>query len=154
MGGVIEVLILKALALQAQGKLDEAVVTLGRALSVAKHEGYVHIFVDEGKPMAKLLQHAAAKGVEIDYVTKLLATLGARTQLKKPSAGPSVAEELTQREKEVLRLITAGLSNRDSAELLVVTEGTIKKHLNNIFGKLGVRSRTHAVARAKELDLL
>lgn len=154
MSSVVEVLNLKALALQAQGKLDEAVVTLGRALSVAKPEGYVRIFVDEGKPMARLLQHTAAKGVELDFVTKLLAVLGARTQLKKPSAGPPVAEELTQREKEVLRLIAAGLSNRESAELLIVTEGTIKKHLNNIFGKLGVRSRTQAAARAKELDLL
>ena len=154
MGGVIEVLILKALALQAQGRLDEAVVALHGALSFAKPEGYIRIFIDEGKPMAKLLQHTAAQGVELDYVTKLLAALGARMQPEKPPAGSPVAEELTQREKEVLRLIAAGLSNRDSAELLVVTEGTIKKHLNNVFGKLGVKSRTHAVARAKELDLL
>ncbi len=153
-GGLIEVLILQALALQAQSRLDEAVVTLGRALSIARPEGYVRIFVDEGKPMAELLQHAVARGVEIDYVTKLLAALGARTQLEKPSAGPPMVEELTQREKEVLRLIAAGLSNRATAELFVVTEGTVKKHLYNIFGKLGVRSRTHAVARAKELDLL
>lgn len=153
-GGVIEVLILQALASQAQGRLDKAVITLEHALSVAKAEGYIRIFVDEGEPMARLLQHAVAKGTEVDYVTKLLAALGARTQPEKPPAGPPVAEELTQREKEVLRLIAAGLSNRDSAELLVVTEGTIKKHLNNVFGKLGVRSRTQAVARAKELDLL
>ncbi len=104
--------------------------------------------------MAQLLQHAAAKGIEIDYVTKLLAALGARTQSERQSTGSPVAEELTQREKEVLRLIAAGLSNRDAAELLVVTEGTVKKHLNNIFGKLGVKSRTQAAARAKELDLL
>jgi LuxR family maltose regulon positive regulatory protein len=153
-GGVIEVLILKALALQAQGRLDEGLVALGNALSLAKPEGYVRAFVDEGEPIGRLLQHAAAQGIELDYVTKLLAALGARTQPEKPLAGPPMEEELTQREKEVLRLIAAGLSNRDSAELLVVTEGTVKKHLNNIFGKLGVRSRTHAVARAKELDLL
>jgi LuxR family maltose regulon positive regulatory protein len=127
---------------------------LQRALFVAKPEGYVRIFVDEGKPMAQLLQHTAAKGVELDYVTKLLAALGARTQPERQPAEPSVAEELTQREKEVLRLIAAGLSNRESAESLVVTEGTVKKHLNNIFGKLGVKSRTQAVAQAKELDLL
>ncbi len=154
MGGVIEVLILQALALQAQGRLDEAMVALHSALSFAKPEGYIRIFVDEGEPMARLLHHAAAKGTDLDYVTKLLSALGARTKLEKPPAGPPVAGELTQREKEVLRLIAAGLSNRASAELLVVTEGTIKKHLNNVFGKLGVKSRTHAVARAKELDLL
>jgi LuxR family maltose regulon positive regulatory protein len=152
--GVIEVLTLKALALQVQGRLDEALVALRSALSLAKSEGYVRTFVDEGEPMLRLLKNAAAKGIELDYVTKLLATFGARTQLEKPTSGASLAEELTQREKEVLRLVAAGLSNRDSAELLVVTEGTIKKHLNNVFGKLGVRSRTQAVARAKELDLL
>jgi LuxR family maltose regulon positive regulatory protein len=154
MGGVIEVMILKALALQAQGRLDEAIVALHSALSFAKPEGYIRIFVDEGEPMARLLRHAAAEGTELDYVTKLLSALGARTQPEKPPAGPPAAEEFTQREKEVLRLIAAGLSNRDSAELLAVTEGTIKKHLNNVFGKLGVRSRTQAVARAKELELL
>jgi LuxR family maltose regulon positive regulatory protein len=65
-----------------------------------------------------------------------------------------MAEELTQREKEVLQLVAAGLSNHAAAEALIVTQGTVKKHLNNIFGKLGVTSRTQAVARAKELDLL
>ncbi len=154
MSSVVEVLILKALALQAQGKLDEAVVALGRALSLAKPEGYVRIFVDEGKPMAQLLQHAAVKGIDLDYVAKLLAALGSGRQPEKQPAGSPVAEELTQREEEILRLIAAGLSNRDAAELLVVTEGTVKKHLNNIFGKLGVKSRTQAAARAKELDLL
>jgi LuxR family maltose regulon positive regulatory protein len=153
-GSGVEVLILKALALQAQGSRDEAVVTLGRAISVAKHEGYVRIFVDEGKPMEQLLQRVAAKGVELDYVTKLLSALGEKTQLEKSSTGSSLAGVLTQREQEVLRLIAAGLSNHAAAEVLVVTEGTIKKHLNNIFDKLEVTSRTQAVARAKELDLI
>ncbi len=153
-GGAIEVLILKALALQAQDRLDEALVSLRNALSLAKSKGYVRIFVDEGKPMVRLLKNAAAKGIELDYVTNLLAVFGAKTQLEKPTTGSPAAEELTQREIEVLRLVAAGLSNRDSADLLVVTEGTIKKHLNNVFGKLGVSSRTQAVARAKELDLL
>jgi ATP/maltotriose-dependent transcriptional regulator MalT len=61
---------------------------------------------------------------------------------------------LTQRELEVLRRIAAGASNREIAEILVVSLGTIKKHLNNIFAKLGVRSRTQALARARELGLL
>ena len=63
-------------------------------------------------------------------------------------------EPLSEREREVLRLIAAGLSNRDIAQDLVLATGTVKKHTNNIFTKLGVRSRTQAVAQARELGLL
>jgi ATP/maltotriose-dependent transcriptional regulator MalT len=70
-----------------------------------------------------------------------------------PTAQP-LPEPLSERELEVLRLMTDGLSNREIAETLVVTVGTVKKHLNNIFGKLDARSRTQAAARARELHLL
>jgi LuxR family maltose regulon positive regulatory protein len=61
---------------------------------------------------------------------------------------------LSERELEVLRLIAEGLSNREIADKLVVTVTTVKKHVSNIFGKLDVTSRTQAVARARELDLI
>jgi LuxR family transcriptional regulator, maltose regulon positive regulatory protein len=67
---------------------------------------------------------------------------------------PSLVEPLTTRELEVLRLIAAGASNSEIAATLVVSIGTAKKHVNNIFGKLGVRSRTQMLARARALDLL
>jgi LuxR family maltose regulon positive regulatory protein len=63
-------------------------------------------------------------------------------------------EPLSQRELELLRLVAAGQSNQEIAQELFVATGTVKKHLNNIFGKLGVSSRTQAIARARELDLL
>ena len=63
-------------------------------------------------------------------------------------------EPLTDRQLQVLRLVARGLSNREIAETLVVTLGTVKKHLNNVFQKLGVQSRTQAVARAREWTLL
>jgi ATP/maltotriose-dependent transcriptional regulator MalT len=65
-----------------------------------------------------------------------------------------VNQPLTPRELEVARLIGQGASNRDVAQILVVSLGTVKKHLNNIFLKLEVQSRTQAVARARELGLL
>jgi predicted ATPase/DNA-binding CsgD family transcriptional regulator len=69
-------------------------------------------------------------------------------------ADQPLIEALSERELEVLRLVADGLSNREIAQELVVTLGTVKKHINNIFGKLQVRSRTQAVTRARELNLL
>jgi ATP/maltotriose-dependent transcriptional regulator MalT len=73
-----------------------------------------------------------------------------------PASGASVAplEPLSEREREVLRLVAAGLPNREIAERLIVAEGTIKTHLHNICGKLGAANRVQAIARARELRLI
>jgi LuxR family maltose regulon positive regulatory protein len=65
-----------------------------------------------------------------------------------------LVEPLSERELEVLRLIADGLSNAEIADKLVIAQGTVKRHINNIYGKLGVQSRTQAVARGRELNLL
>jgi len=65
-----------------------------------------------------------------------------------------LVEPLTAREIELLRLVAAGLSNQEIAEKLVIAVGTVKAHTASIYGKLDVRSRTQAVARARELGLL
>jgi LuxR family maltose regulon positive regulatory protein len=141
------------LALQVQGNLDQALSTLERALSLAEPEGYVRTFVDEGQPMAKLLRHALSQGIAPNYVARLLAAFGEEIRLTSP-AMESLVEPLSEREMEVLRLIVAGLSNPEIAEELVIAISTVKSHVNHIYGKLGVKSRTQAVARARELDLL
>jgi len=79
---------------------------------------------------------------------------GGRRQGAGARRSSSLVEPLTERELEVLRLIAQGHSNQQIADALIVSVGTVKKHLNNIFGKLGVHSRTQAVARARELSLL
>jgi LuxR family maltose regulon positive regulatory protein len=151
---------------------------LEQALSLAEPEGYVRIFVDEGAPMVVLLRQAAAQGLAPNYLSKLLAAFPAAEQ--PPSGGaepilpeearkeqkaasspipsralaPALIEPLSERELEVLRLVAAGSSNQEIARELVLSVGTVKKHLNNIFGKLNASSRTQAVALARELNLL
>jgi len=161
MGSVIEILVLQALAHQAQGESPSALVALERALTLAEQEGYVRVFVDEGLPMARLLAKAAAHEIMPDYTAKLLAALEAEEHKSAdeshlPSALPAQAltEPLSQRELEVLQLIAQGLSNREISERLFLTIITVKGHNRNIFRKLQVRRRTEAVARARELGLL
>ncbi|MEO8954087.1 MAG: LuxR C-terminal-related transcriptional regulator, partial [Ktedonobacteraceae bacterium] len=168
-GSVIEILLLQALAHQMQGDISAALVPLDRALTLAEPEGYVRIFVDEGPPMAVLLarlhEHArkrpraALTNVPLAYIERLRALLrGERVQEGTSPAAPAPAQSLldplTERELEVLRLIAAGLSNRDIAARLVLALSTVKSYVNTIYGKLQVESRTQAVARARALHLL
>jgi LuxR family maltose regulon positive regulatory protein len=166
-GLVIEYQILIALAAQALGQDRRAMLSLERALALAEPAGFVRTFVDEGKPMARLLYEAASQRMCPEYVGRLLAAFPASHQ---PSAAshqqgrdgkhpapstqhPSV-EPLSERELEVLRLIAEGLSNEEVAQRLVVSLPTIKFHTSNIYGKLSVRNRTEAVAKARGLGLL
>ena len=148
-GAMIEGLILKALSADRNGAPAEAAKSLERALSLAEPAGYVRIFVDEGSPLAELLRRFGGEGARRDYATRLLDAM--------PPEGGSrhgSSESLSERECEVLRLIAAGRSNKEIAFELFLATGTVKKHANNIFGKLGARSRTQAVARARELGIL
>ena len=92
------------------------------------------------------------------FVDQLLDYAGISAPAQESAAEPLVVqpliEPLSQRELEVLRLIAAGLSNREIAQELVIAIGTVKRHINNIYGKLGVHRRTEAVARARDLGLI
>ena len=161
MGSVIEILVLQALAHEAQGNIPLALAPLERALALAEPEGYVRIFVDEGLPMAHLLSAAATQGMMPDYIGQLLAVFEAEAQkredtsyLSPASPAQPLIEPLSQRELEVLQLIAQGLSNREISERLFLALSTVKGHNRNIYGKLQVQRRTEAVARARELGLL
>jgi LuxR family maltose regulon positive regulatory protein len=151
-GDVIECLVLQALIYQAQKKLDQALTSLRRAFALARREGYVRIFLDEGEPMAKLLYQAKAHQIGTGYAAELLSILG-RANDRESLPTQLLIEPLSSRELEVLALIESGHSNQAIAAQLVISIATVKRHLSNIYAKLGVASRTQAVARARELQL-
>jgi LuxR family transcriptional regulator, maltose regulon positive regulatory protein len=99
-----------------------------------------------------------ARGVAPAFIDQLLAAFGelrtAAPQDPQFSIFNSQFEPLTDREIEVLRLLGAGLSDREIAERMIIALGTVKRHLSNLYDKLGVHSRTQALARAAELGLL
>ena len=157
-GAVIEGFMLKALALDRIGASVEAVESLNSALSLAEPAGYVRTFIDEGAPLAGILRRCA-NGLREEYASQLLDAILSRSL----SGGIPPAEQvkksglivpLSDREREVLQLIADGKSNKEIALELFLAVGTVKKHLNNIFGKLGVESRTQAIARASALGVL
>jgi LuxR family transcriptional regulator, maltose regulon positive regulatory protein len=152
-GVTIEALALQAIAQGRRGEQASAMTSLERALRMAEPEGYMRLFIDLGLPMARLLQEANSRDMMPNYVEKLLAVFGAGIGSLASGQG-ALPEPLSLREREVLQLIAAGLTNREIAESLVVSPETVKKHTASIFGKLGVRSRTEAAARARKLDLL
>jgi LuxR family maltose regulon positive regulatory protein len=150
-GVQIEALALQALADWKRGEQPDAMIHLENALRLAEPEGYVRLFVDLGPLMARLLQEAHARGMMPEYIKVLLAAFGGGISTSRESPLP---EPLTPREQETLNLIAAGLTNQEIAEQLVVSLETVKKHAARIYNKLGVRSRTQAAARARELGLL
>jgi LuxR family maltose regulon positive regulatory protein len=157
----LKVLVLEALALQAQGAQDRAVQRLGEALALAEPGGFMRIFLDEGPPMAQLLAAAAAQRIRLNYIGKLRAGFAAEpppsaaTAERPPAAAAlPLGELLSQRELEVLHLIAQGLSNQEISARLFLALSTVKGHNREIFAKLQVQRRTEAVARGRELGLL
>ncbi len=156
-GSALEILLLRALAFAAEAHRTQALTSLERALLLSEPGGYIRLFIDEGEPILALLRQAHARGIAPGYVATLLSAFGeleARASLLRTSRADSLVEPLSERELAVLRMLVAGLSNAAMAQELVITVGTVKRHVNSIYTKLGVTSRTQAVARAHALQLL
>jgi len=160
----IEFGMLHALALRQLDRLEEGRSVFTRALTLAEPGGYVRLFVDEGEAMRLLitdfgLRIGNSPARLLTYRNLLLAAFpvpqksGAPLPPSALSPQPLI-EPLSDRELEVLRLIAEGCTNREIADRLVVALSTVKTHINNLYGKLGVQSRTQALARARSLGLL
>jgi LuxR family maltose regulon positive regulatory protein len=159
--------VLLAIGHQARGNANTAMAELTTALTLAEADGYIRTFADLGPPLEPLLQalltaarrDAGPDGPSADYIQKILDALQPPSA-KQPTNTVSTAsaqplpEPLTDREMEVLQLLANGLSNREIAETLVISTGTVKVHTTHIYGKLDVSSRTQAVAKARSLRVL
>ena len=156
-GSAIEILIVQALAHHARANRAKAFESLKRALNWAEPEGYLRIFVDEGKAMTELLtslnESHEDEGLR-EYIRKLLSASEKQGEHAPASPPQPLVDPLSQRELEVLRLVEQGLSNDQISKKLFLSVSTVKGHNLRIFNKLQAKSRTEAVARARELGLL
>jgi LuxR family maltose regulon positive regulatory protein len=161
---ILETLLVRAQMFAVRAADQASRADIAAALELAQPEGFISIFLEEGLPVAQILATLPTDPqpgkAQFDYVNKILAafpqpmrSLAISAPAALPPAGP-LFEPLSKRELEILRLIDEGCTNQEIAERLMITLHTVKKHSSNIYGKLGVRSRTQALSRARELRLL
>jgi len=166
---VARLLVLKAVHQQRAQESAQALRTLDEALDLAARCGLVRSLVDGDPVVLDMIETIRANRASCPaqggeqapdaYLQQLLAAAGRgstdQPRGARPAADPGAAMELlTERELKILRLLKAGLGNRELAQSLFVSEATVKWHLHNIFAKLGVKNRTSALARAQENALL
>ncbi len=155
---VLEALCIRATMYASMHKKTEAMAVLAKCLVMGKPENYIRTFLDEGQAMSRLLSEAVRSGIQTEYASRLLQAFSPSTA---PVAGraphemlPYLVEPLTVREIEVLRLISEGYPNKEIAQKLHISLRTVKYHTTNIYTKLNVSGRAHAVAKARNLELI
>ncbi len=157
-GELIRLLVLQAVALDALGDTRSAHTALHEALALSASQGYIKRWLDAGPGIVPLLHDLKGDRDTDDALQTYLDLLlqACQTAFEKVPQPPhgDLPDPITPRELEILHLICKGYSNPEIADKLVVTINTVKKHTSNIYGKLGVSSRTQAIARAHELNLL
>jgi LuxR family transcriptional regulator, maltose regulon positive regulatory protein len=166
----IEILALRALALETQGKAVAACDALQQAVELARPGGFIRVFVDLGPRMQTVLLRLAGQGFAAEAVRRILAAFpvpaqqiaagaaessssAANTQLNEKLAEPLI-EPLTNRERDVLALLRERLSNKEIARALNLSPMTVKRHTANLYGKLGVNRRADSVVKAEALKIL
>jgi LuxR family maltose regulon positive regulatory protein len=156
----VELLLLRALAHKHDGGYASALADLQEALTIAAPRQYLRVFLDEAadlRPLIDRLDMERLRGTEAAPLARQL-----QLSLRKPdgpgpaerSAAAPVVEELTRREVAILKRLESGLSNKEIADAIFISEGTLKWHLHNIYGKLDVKNRTRALTRARALGLV
>ena len=151
---LIEVLALRAIVFELEGDTEMAEETLTQSLQRALPGGLIRIYVDLGDALRNPLKRLADKGVLPVYVREILRAYTLSDSASAITANDRLVEPLTDREMEVIGLLEQRLSNKEIAEVLVISPTTAKRHTINIYQKLGVNSRREAVVKAATLGLL
>lgn len=152
-GSRIEMLTLEAVAHDCSGETDLAAGALAKAVQLASGEGYVRVFLDEGPRIPALLETLEPAGAEAEYIQRVLGGMPRETH---PTGSESLAQAalLTNRELQVIQLLSDGLTNQEIADRLFISVRTVKWHTVHIYEKLRVGNRTQAVARARVMGIL
>jgi ATP/maltotriose-dependent transcriptional regulator MalT len=155
---LVELLLLRALAQKQQSDWSSALTDLSHALTIAAPRQYVRVFLDEGHELGTILERLdpeRLRGSEAAPLARRLKEAMIKSDTQRGRPAPTVGdEELTRRELSILKRLDSGLSNKEIAEAIFVTEGTLKWHLHNVYSKLNVRNRSGAMVRARALGIL
>jgi len=152
----VELLILRALAEKEDGDWASALADVRRALTIAAPRNYVRVFLDEGRELGALIDRLdmeQLRGSEAAPLARRLQRAMCTPDVK-GGAPVGTGEELTKRELSILKRLDTGLSNKEIAEAIFVSEGTLKWHLHNVYSKLNVKNRAGAMARGRVLGIL
>ena len=154
----VQLLLLRALAQKQHGDWSSALTDLSHALTLAAPRQYVRVFLDEGHELATMLERLdpeRLRGSEAAPLARRLKEALLKSDIHSGHQASTVGdEELTKRELSILKRLDSGLSNKEIAEAIFVTEGTLKWHLHNVYSKLNVRNRSGAMVRARALGIL
>lgn len=152
---MVEIHILKAIIYRGLVKSNRANSSLATAVSLAKPEGHIRPFLEEGSVLVQILKSVAAQGVETEFIHDILSA-----SIESPSASFNqkkrleLVESLSDRELEVLQLLATDLTVPEIANKMYLAVSTVRSHVKNIYGKLNVHSRFEAVIKGQELGLL
>ena len=155
---LVQLLLLRALAQKHNGDWSSALTDLADALTLAAPRQYVRVFLDEGAELGTVLERldpARLRGSEAAPLARRLQQAMIKSDSRSGrQASPMTEEELTKREVSILKRLDSGLSNKEIAEAIFVSEGTLKWHLHNVYSKLDVKNRAGAMVRARALGIL
>jgi LuxR family maltose regulon positive regulatory protein len=162
---LVKLRLLQALAFQALGREEDTFGVLKRCLAIARSAGYVRIFLDLGDPMCRLLQAGAGRGIEVEYIHKLIPAFGSSALPATSEApgcleprlghpGAALVEPLSERELQVLRLLNSSLTSEEIGRELYVSANTVRTHIRNIYSKLDAHGRLAAIQKARDLNLI
>jgi LuxR family maltose regulon positive regulatory protein len=152
----VELLVLRALAKKEDGDWASALADVRRAMTIAAPRNYLRVFLDEGRELGALIDRLdmeQLRGSEAAPLARRLQRAMCTPEVQ-GNAPIGMGEELTKRELSILKRLETGLSNKEIAEAIFVSEGTLKWHLHNVYGKLNVKNRTGAMARARAIGIL